>query len=80
MGNQILWISGQMFSEQRSILRTRTLLRILQLIVGRGDQLPCHRRACNSASRPSRLPLVRERRLGWLQRSAAAPNVNALNG
>lgn len=79
MGNQILWISGQMFSEQR-FFAPRTLLRILQLFVGRGDQLPCHRRACNSASRPSRLPLVRERRLGWLQRSAAAPNVNALNG
>jgi hypothetical protein len=57
-----------------------TLLRILHLFAGRGDQLPCHRRGCNSASRPSRLPLVSERRLGWLQRSAAAPNVNALNG
>jgi hypothetical protein len=57
-----------------------TLLRILHLFVGRGDQLPCHRRSCNTASRPSRLALIRERRPGWLQRSAAAPNVNALNG
>jgi hypothetical protein len=48
-------ISGQMFSEQR-FFAPRTLLRILQLFVGRGDQLPCHRRACNSASWPSRLP------------------------
>jgi len=60
IGNQILLISGQMFSEQR-FFAPRTLLRILQLFVGRGDQLPCHPRACNSASRPSGLLLVRER-------------------
>ena len=43
IGNQILFISGQMFSEQR-FFAPRTLLRILQLFVGRGDQLPATER------------------------------------